>query len=533
MLAPLILLSAGVAALAGPAGAARVLGLFPHSGRSHQMVFEPLLRALAERGHHVTVVSFFPLDQPPANYTDVSLEGISPIGVETVNIEEFESLYSPYAWPRVLGVDRVLSQFLGFHPLAEMAVNICSKLVELPTLREALQKKYDVVLVENFSSDCMLGLLQAYGVQAPRVALLSSNLMPWSAERIGAAELPSYVPTVSTEFTDRMTFLQRMENSFVKLGLKQWFHYLIQEKEQELIEKSLGKKVDLQALAKNTSLMLVNTFHGLNGVRPTVPGLVEVGGMHLQRARKPIPPFMEKFLDESPEGVILFSWGSLIKTASIPPHREQVLVRVLSRLPQRVIWKYEGSAPEGNLTGNILRVNWIPQYELLLHKKVIAFIAHGGLLGMTEGISAGKPMLVVPFFGDQPCNGAAAEAVGLGTVLRYADLNEEAFGEAVRKVLSAPMRLSARQVSKIWRDRQTEPLETAVYWTERVARWGAASPLHSSARDLPFYELYLLDILAAALLAVVALLIVLRIMVKMLMYFLAALFVKQPKKKVH
>ena len=33
---------------------------------------------------------------------------------------------------------------------------------------------------------------------------------------------------------------------------------------------------------------------------------------------------------------------------------------------------------------------------------------------MTEAVSAGKPMVVVPFFGDQYNNGATAEAAGIG-----------------------------------------------------------------------------------------------------------------------
>lgn len=55
----------------------------------------------------------------------------------------------------------------------------------------------------------------------------------------------------------------------------------------------------------------------------------------------------------------------LIQTASIPTYKEQVIVNALSKLKQRVIWKYENSDDEGTLEGNILKVKWIPQYELL------------------------------------------------------------------------------------------------------------------------------------------------------------------------
>lgn len=64
-------------------------------------------------------------------------------------------------------------------------------------------------------------------------------------------------------------------------------------------------------------------------------------------------------------------------------------------------------------------------------------MAHGGLLGMTEAISAGKPMVVVPFFGDQPGNGAAAEEAGFAKVIPYVELSEKALSEALENVLSA------------------------------------------------------------------------------------------------
>lgn len=48
----------------------RILGLFPHPGLSHFHYFHPIMRALAEAGHDVTVVSHFPNKPPMDNYKD-------------------------------------------------------------------------------------------------------------------------------------------------------------------------------------------------------------------------------------------------------------------------------------------------------------------------------------------------------------------------------------------------------------------------------------------------------------------------------
>jgi glucuronosyltransferase len=283
---------AALLAFANNASAARILGLFPHTGKSHQMVFEPLLRKLADRGHHLTVVSFFPQKNPPENYTDVSLEGIAVLGVETIDLniwEESNILYN------LLGINTIMKQLFDIHPLGDMALEVCTKLVSWPPLAAAMRKEYDVILVENFNSDCMLGLMHVYGKKVPTIGLLTSSLMPWSADRIGVSDNPSYVPVMSGSYTSRMSFLERLKNTFISYYFKIWYRYNVQMKEQELIEKHFGRKIpELSELAKNTTMMMANVYHSLNGARPLLPGLIEVGGMHLDHRRTVIPSVSKK-----------------------------------------------------------------------------------------------------------------------------------------------------------------------------------------------------------------------------------------------
>lgn len=52
----------------------RILGLFPHPGISHFQFFHPVMKALAEAGHEVTVVSHFPTKEPIENYKDEAFQ---------------------------------------------------------------------------------------------------------------------------------------------------------------------------------------------------------------------------------------------------------------------------------------------------------------------------------------------------------------------------------------------------------------------------------------------------------------------------
>lgn len=62
--------------LIGSSNGLRILGLFPHPGASHFHFFHPVMRGLAEAGHDVTVVSYFPDKNPPKNYKDLPLKGL-------------------------------------------------------------------------------------------------------------------------------------------------------------------------------------------------------------------------------------------------------------------------------------------------------------------------------------------------------------------------------------------------------------------------------------------------------------------------
>ncbi|KPJ06916.1 UDP-glucuronosyltransferase 2B2 [Papilio machaon] len=493
------------------------------------MVFEPLLRALAERGHHVTSVSYFPLKSPPANYTDVVIEGAEQDGLSVLDLSIFEKSNPLMKVPLL---NTIVSSSFAMGMMAPLALETCESIIRQSSVIEALKQKYDVLIVENFNSDCMLGLIHIFGIEAPIVGISSSALLPWTYARFGLPDNPAYTPLLMTPYTSKMTFMQRLDTFISKLYINHLYHTMVQVRERDIIEKHFGVKIpDLEEIGKKqTSVMLVNTFHTLNGVRPTLPAIIEVGGMHLDHSRKLLPSYIEKFLNESEHGVIVLSFGSLLKTSSIPKYKEDIIVNALANLKQRVIWKFEGSGEEGTLTGNILRVKWLPQYELLRHKKTLAFITHGGLLGMTEAISAGKPMVVVPFLGDQPSNAAAAADAGLAIVVPYMELTVERLKKALEFVLKSETKLKAHRLSSIWRDRQADPLETAMYWIERVMRWGSHAQLHSPARDMPLYQVALLDVIATL---AVAILILLAISWYILSKVFRLLFSNSSKLKMH
>lgn len=55
------------------------------------------------------------------------------------------------------------------------------------------------------------------------------------------------------------------------------------------VREVLGNNIKpLDEIAYNTSLMLVNAHFSLNEAKPTVPGLIEIAGLHIKNP-KPLP----------------------------------------------------------------------------------------------------------------------------------------------------------------------------------------------------------------------------------------------------
>lgn len=246
-----------------------ILGVFPHSGKSHMDIFQPLMKALAEKGHQVTVVSHFPVVKPIPNYQDMNLGG-KQVMVDILDMNDIDS--SSRLWK----INTVLR--LGY-----LADSSC----EIGLGSEAIQNfiktkhQYDLMIVEFFNSDCFLGL--AHGIKAPIIGLSSSTLMPWTSERLANPTHTAYIPNNLMDYSDRMTFFERMENTLVTVYHQFYYEFFIFSRDEATVRKHLGRRVTgLRKFVRSTSLILVNTHFSLNLPRPLVPNVIEVGGIHIR-----------------------------------------------------------------------------------------------------------------------------------------------------------------------------------------------------------------------------------------------------------
>ncbi|KAM8716696.1 hypothetical protein ACLKA7_003550 [Drosophila subpalustris] len=459
----------------------KILGLFPHPAKSHFQFFHPIIRRLAESGHNVDVVSTFPDAQAPPGYTDYSLPGVN-FSI-TLDFDMFEGSHLSFLLP-----------YMDFAYLYMYGKDACRDTLNGEALEQILRNPpgyYDVILMEHFNTDCLMGV--AYKLKAPVVALCSSALMPWHYERVGAPLIPSYMPALFLGQSQQMSLGARLGNWVTTHSLNLLYKLLSVPAGDELLRQRFGPGIpSTSELVKNTSLILINQHFSLSGPRPLPPNVIEVGGVHIVEA-KPLDAALQQLLDNAEHGVILISWGSQLKATSLSSAKRDGLLRALARLKQQIIWKWENETLP-NQPDNVHIMKWLPQRDILAHPNVRVFFTHGGLLGLTEAVSSGIPLVGMPMYGDQFLNVASLVQRGMAVKLDFASLSEQSAFEALSMALGAEFKWNAQRIATAYNDRPQQPLDTAVWWVEHVAETRGAPLLQSSAVHLSRFVYHSFDV---------------------------------------
>ncbi|OBZ88258.1 UDP-glucuronosyltransferase 2B9 [Choanephora cucurbitarum] len=294
------------------------------------------------------------------------------------------------------------------------------------------ENEVDLALCDHFAGSCV-DAAKAVGI--PYIITTT----PVSVDGASAPYItvdPDYGSQPTTEFQSLFSrFYDRYVSSFI-------FHKHLSPvlKKQMQAKKELGlpAKMEDQSETWKDSLILVNNAFGLLPARPLGP-LVELIGPIMNKQYPPLTDSFKTFLD-SHQRVAYIAFGQTATPS--PKDATTILLSLLEGLEQGVldgfIWStvnsddlfpetvktksgkvyhtqdiFAGTYPE------IRMVTWSPQMSLLLHPSVRLFVSHAGFGSISESIFAGKPLLLFPFFGDQPNNARWLEQNKLGMAFAY------------------------------------------------------------------------------------------------------------------
>lgn len=202
-------------------------------------------------------------------------------------------------------------------------------------------------------------------------------------------------------------------------------------------------------------------------------------------------------MDSAENGAILFSLGTNVKSSDLTADKLLSLFSAFAKLKQKIVWKWDGTKIPEEKPENVLMEKWLPQDDILAHPNIRLFISHCGLGGITEAQFHGVPILGIPIFADQLQNSKAIVNDGWALEIAYNQLTETSLSFTINELLSNhSFTDTVKKLSKSFRDRPNNALDTAVYWTEYVLRHNGAKFMQSPAVHLNFIQRNSLDIIS-------------------------------------
>ncbi len=164
------------------------------------------------------------------------------------------------------------------------------------------------------------------------------------------------------------------------------------------------------------------------------------------RARKVLAAGLDAFLSAG-EPPIVFTLGSFAPEVSGNFYDNSLrAARALGRRAVLLAGEKEAARLTRSARQDVYVCASAPHAALF--PQSLCVVHHGGIGTTAEAMRAGKPQIVVPFFGDQPDHGVRIERLGLGFSVPLSSYDVRGATDALYRVLEGPFGLVAASVSE-------------------------------------------------------------------------------------
>ncbi|KAJ8918835.1 hypothetical protein NQ315_011121 [Exocentrus adspersus] len=444
---------------------------------SHFILGFRLAKELADRGHEVTFINAYPQKVPINNLREISVAEIRK------DLDEKKKELYEMGTMSYIGQLSWVSDFGYFYT---------EKVLKIKEVQELLHsdEKFDLVLIENFMNEAMA--IFQHKFKCPSVIMAPGPTTVFNNHLLANPFESAYVPNLLADFGSDMSLWERILNVYYDVVGQLFVHFVMIPNQNAILQRSVPGAPDLQDILYNASFMLLTSHISLREPSPLQPNIKEIGGYHLLPP-KPLSKDIQDFLDSAKDGVIIFSMGSNLRSADFPKEKKEAVLKVFSRLKQKVLWKFEEDLP--GKPSNVKILSWLPQQDALAHPNVVAFITHVGLLGKIEAVYHGVPMLGLPVYWDQEKNINDAVRQGFALSIPFPQLDEKNFEWALKELINNPKyRETAKLRSRIMHDQPMKQLDEAMFWIEYTIRHKGAPHFKSPALKLQWHQRVLLDV---------------------------------------
>lgn len=501
----------------------RILVVLPVPLRDHQIVFRPLIGALAERGHNLTVVT-----TDPENFINPTTR--APIYPEQIELIDLSFAHRLSVLNMLKNQENMKSGSEMLLTVFHVMRNVAVEELKSPQMQGLLgnsshrhhdAEEFDAVLVD-WSGPALMNAF-AHKFKAPLIGITPGGAYITTHEVIGNPNHPVAFPSIFMPFSEDLSLFQRVASTI--FTLKSRYLYFNEElpKQDEIVKNFFGPDTpSIWEIESNADLLLVNCYQALGNARPVGPTTIHMGGIHaiaMDDSEKSLPWHLQHFLEGEPIGtttgasgnnnnVAYINLGAMLTRAFFESHRMEKLMKILEKSSFDVVLNMNG-IDDGfalNTTTKIYLGSDFEQEILLAHENVKLFITPGGQRDIEDAIHHKVPILGISFSSNN------LEHYLLQIVKHDAGLvsnfDMESSAELLAKIeafaITHRYQKNINKLHTILTDEPMRPVERAVWWIEYVLRNGGTQHLRHSWGKLSWIQYLLLDVALAILLTTLA-----------------------------
>ncbi|CAD5210434.1 unnamed protein product [Bursaphelenchus okinawaensis] len=368
----------------------------------------------------------------------------------------------------------------------------CYKLINSNLMETIKRDQIEVAVIYN-NNPCQLAIVHALSIP-----FIYFDLEGLSDETIIASGMPWNLNTVSSRTTpssktgELYTGLELVKESLCQLDLPFITNELCTRvrlvdnaiskifREDYDIKKKFKHFPHVNQIKQSAEFYFVNTDSLLESDRSWPSNVVPVGGTHIDFPKPLFYPWNTS-ISSAPAGLILVQLGANVDGSAMPEHLVKAFVGALSKLTKyRIYWRigtnlYLKNVDIDSLPSHINVTTYIPQNDLLAHRRCKLLITNGGMSSIMEALTYGVPLLGLPLYGVNYKNLWNVEQQGLGLMLRKDKIDEKILLQTMKKLLDTPIyKKKAEDFSKALKSRPGTAFERVLHAIEHVAKHGAA-----------------------------------------------------------
>uniref|UniRef100_W8C8A0 UDP-glucuronosyltransferase 2B14 n=1 Tax=Ceratitis capitata TaxID=7213 RepID=W8C8A0_CERCA len=251
---------------------------------------------------------------------------------------------------------------------------------------------------------------------------------------------------------------------------------------------------------KQIALIFTNHHFSQSLIRPNVPAIVEIGGIHISDYKVNLLPDLLRHINTAENGFIYINLGSSYNCSDVPTGLTNILYDYFTTNRMFVVWRW-AYCIEPPTSPFIYYQTWLDQAALLSNPDLLAFITHGSQNSLTEGIHYNVKMLAITTTPEQMANAEYLAAQGAMLHLRDVEVvSPQMLHFSLYNLIHDPtFKQVAATLSEKYRDRPLTPRQTVLYWANYVLRYRGAVHLRSPAVDMHYFQRIGLDFVLVSL----------------------------------